>query len=188
VYDLSGGLKAWQGLRAAGPAEKGMVMITGKESAAEIVVIAYGMEEGLRGFYAEMTPKIDNQDMAQLFRNLAEVEVNHKARLFGLYKTLEPDTPNQEQFEEQVTSELMEGGLTPEEFVEANQPALKSEQDILNIAMMLETQSLDLYLRYSFKSEDAATKEVLYKLADEEKAHLVSLGRMMDTHLQSEGK
>jgi rubrerythrin len=110
------------------------------------------------------------------------VEVNHKERLFGLYKTLEPGTLNQEQFEEQVSSELMEGGLTPEEFVEANQPALKSEQDILNIAMMLETQSLDLYLRYSFKSEDTATKEVLYKLADEERAHLVSLGRMMDAH------
>jgi len=159
-----------------------MAMITGKESAVEIVVIAYGMEEGLRGFYAEMTPRIDNQDMAQLFRRLADVEVKHKKRLFGLYRTLQPDSPDQEHFEEQVSTELMEGGLTPEEFVEANQPALKSEEDIINIAMMLETQSLDLYLRYSFKSEDTATKEVLYELADEEKAHLVSLGRMMDAH------
>jgi rubrerythrin len=182
VYNLSGGIKAWQGLRAAGPAEVGMAMITGEESAVEIVVIAYGMEEGLRGFYAEMTPRIDNQDMAQVFRRLADVEVNHKERLFGLYRTLQPDSPDQEQFEEQVSTELMEGGLTPEEFVEANQQALKSEEDIINIAMMLETQSLDLYLRYSFKSEDTATKEVLYKLADEEKAHLVSLGRMMDAH------
>lgn len=159
-----------------------MSMITGKESAAEIVVIAYGMEEGLRGFYAEMTSRIDNQDMAQLFRRLADVEVNHKERLFGFYRTLQPDSPDQEQFEEQVSTEFMEGGLTPEEFVEVNQPALKSEEDIINIAMMLETQSLDLYLRYSFKSEDMATKEVLYKLAEEEKAHLVSLGRMMDAN------
>ena len=125
--------------------------------------------------------------MAQLFSRLANVEVSHKERLFGLYRTLQPDSPDQEQFEKQVSTELMEGGLTPEEFVESNQPALKSEEDILNIAMMLETQSLDLYLRYSFKSENKATKEVLYKLADEEKAHLVSLGRMMDAHQENTG-
>lgn len=45
---------------------------------------------------------------------------------------------------------------------------------------MLETQALDLYLRYSRKSRDPKSRDVLYEIADEEKAHLASLGRLME--------
>ena len=46
--------------------------------------------------------------------------------------------------------------------------------------MMLETQALDLYLRFAGKIESASTKEVLYRIADEEKSHLQALGRLRD--------
>ena len=46
--------------------------------------------------------------------------------------------------------------------------------------MMLETQALDLYLRFADRSDQPQTKEVLYALAGEEKAHLASLGRLME--------
>ena len=46
--------------------------------------------------------------------------------------------------------------------------------------MMLETQALDLYLRFAEKSREEETKEVLFTLADEEKAHLKSLSRLFD--------
>ena len=32
VYNLKGGIKAWNGMKAVGPAELGMALITGKES------------------------------------------------------------------------------------------------------------------------------------------------------------
>jgi rubrerythrin len=46
--------------------------------------------------------------------------------------------------------------------------------------MELETQALDLYLRYSATLEHGKTKEVMYQLAEEEKAHLQSLGNLME--------
>jgi hypothetical protein len=38
------------------------------------------------------------------------------------------------------------------------------------------TQGLDLYLRFADKSTHSQTKEMLLKIADEEKSHLASLG------------
>jgi rubrerythrin len=46
--------------------------------------------------------------------------------------------------------------------------------------MMIETQALDLYLRFAQKSVAEAVRAVLYRLADEEKAHLKALGRYRD--------
>jgi rubrerythrin len=45
--------------------------------------------------------------------------------------------------------------------------------------MMLETQSLDLYLRFAEKSNNRETKEVLFKIAEEEKEHLAALGNLL---------
>ncbi|MCP4666961.1 MAG: sulfurtransferase, partial [Deltaproteobacteria bacterium] len=58
--------------------------------------------------------------------------------------------------------------------------AMNTASGVLNIAMMLETQALDLYLRYSQKVEEEKSKTLLHNIADEEKAHLKSLGRLMD--------
>ena len=52
--------------------------------------------------------------------------------------------------------------------------------DVLNIAMTLEGQALDLYLRYSFQSGDEKTKAVLYDISEEEKRHLRLLGEIKD--------
>jgi rubrerythrin len=45
----------------------------------------------------------------------------------------------------------------------------------------LETQAMDLYLRFAQKSQQPEAREVLYKIAGEEKAHLASLGRLLET-------
>ncbi len=83
-------------------------------------------------------------------------------------------------FEADLTPDIMEGGFKVKEFLDVNQPWLKTPRQALELAMMLETQALDLYLRFAEKSREDQTKQVLFKLADEEKAHLKSLGRLLD--------
>ena len=180
VYNLKGGIKAWKGLTAAGPAEMGMSLLTGDETSKEIIVLAYGMEEGLRGFYSIMAERMDDPEVVDLLTKLAEVEKNHKQRLFDLYLTHDSSIIDKELFEADIVSKVMEGGFTTEEFLEQNRDAMKTVPDVLNIAMMLETQALDLYMRYSEKAEDEKSKTVLYGIAEEEKAHLKTLGRLME--------
>jgi rubrerythrin len=73
---------------------------------------------------------------------------------------------------------MMEGGLTTEEFIAENRSAMKTVSDILDVAMMLEAQALDLYMRYSQKTKAPESKETLYTIAEEEKAHLEALGHL----------
>ena len=104
----------------------------------------------------------------------------YKKRLFDIYLKLDSSVSDLETFESRIVSKVMEGGLTTEEFLEQNKPAMQTVPDILNIAMMIEAQALDLYLRYSDSSKADKTRTLLYDIAEEEKAHLATLGRLMD--------
>jgi rubrerythrin len=180
VYNLQGGIHAWLGFTAAGPAEMGMSLLRGDETSEEIILLAYGMEEGLREFYETLAEEIDDPEVAGVLAKLAEVETRHKQKLFDLYLSLDPDVADQETFEEDTVSEAMEGGFTMEEFLEENRDSMQSVPDVLNIAMMLETQALDLYMRYAQKAENKKSKAILLDIAQEEKAHLTALGRLME--------
>ena len=180
VYNLKGGIKAWQGLTAAGPAEMGTIFLSGDETASDIIILAYGMEQGLGEFYATTAEITNDSEVADVLTKLAKIEENHKQRLFNLYGTLDPGVGDKEAFEANISSDIMEGGFTTEEFLEQNSPIMDTVAGVLNIAMMLETQALDLYLRYSQKAKNEESKTVLYDIAEEEKAHLATLGRLME--------
>ena len=79
-------------------------------------------------------------------------------------------------FESSIVPKTLEGGFGAKEFLAANEAHLQTVPGVLDLAMMLETQALDLYLRFADRSDQPQTKEVLYALAGEEKAHLASLG------------
>lgn len=180
VYNLKGGIKAWEGLTAFGPAEMGMVLLRGDETSQEIIVLAYGMEDGLAGFYKILSERMDDPEVVGLLNKLAKIEKNHKKRLFDLYITFEPTVTDMETFEDDIVADVMEGGFTTEEFLEKNTGSMKTLPDVLSMAMMLETQAMDLYMRYSEKSKDVKSKAVLFDIAEEEKAHLKALGRLME--------
>ena len=72
----------------------------------------------------------------------------------------------------------MEGGLKIGDFLTRNGRYLESAGGCLELAMMIEVQALDLYLRMAQTCSDAAAKELFYRLGDEEKAHLNSLAEL----------
>ena len=180
VYNLIGGIKAWQGVKAHGPAEVGMGQITGKESPDEIIVISYGMENGLKIFYEIIKEGVENPEIKELASKLAGIEQGHKEKLFQLYLATNHGVDNIGNFEDDIVSNVMEGGFTVNEFMEKNREAMNETEGILTVAMMLEAQALDLYLRYSRKMVDEEVKEVLYRIAQDEKRHLAALGTMLE--------
>ena len=180
VYNLNGGIKAWQGAKAVGPEETGMFLLRGDEPALEVILLAYGMEEGLRSFYEIMAMRTEETGVRDSLLKLAGIEVNHKERLFQAYENMAGTIQDQFAFEGAIVYRAMEGGLTTEEFLELNKPSLESAVDVISMAMMLETQALDLYMRFSRKSRDLMSREVFHDLAEEEKTHLSTLGRIID--------
>jgi len=180
VYNLKGGMMAWDGLQASGPQELNMDLVRGDESPAEMVRLAYSLENGLQIFYRNIQKKTKIETIESLFIKLAQIEENHKKRLSELYGMIEPSGGDLESLGSDADGGMMEGGFNIEAFTRQNESFLDTPQLVIDLAMMLETQALDLYLRFSQKTENKDTEAVLFKLADEEKAHLALLGRWLD--------
>lgn len=180
VYNLKGGMMGWEGLKASGPQELNLDLVRGDESPAEMIVLSYGMENGLQTFYRKMHESIETQEIQALFEKLVQIEENHKRRLGELHAKMKPSEKDLEISDAGQT--IMEGGFNIEEFMKQNEPFLKTAHHVIELAMMLETQALDLYLRFADKTANAETKMVLFKIADEEKAHLAALGRWLEEH------
>jgi len=180
VYNLKGGIAAWQGLRAFGPAEMGMTSLSGSETPQEVIVIAYGMEQGLADFYSRVSAMTKDRNVSDILGKLIGIEEKHKDKLFALYRSLEPATQERDLFEKGIVSDVMEGGFTGEEFLEKNKPLLDTVENLLSLAMMLEAQALDLYTRYAQYLEDVKGRSVLHDIAEEEKGHLATLGSLME--------
>ncbi len=187
VYNLAGGIKAFEGPKAAGPQELNLSLVRGDETPAQIITLAYGMEKALQLFYETLYGQSEDQEVKGLFGQLAGVEVRHEQRLFALYGQVAQAGNDLEGFEASVVPKTLEGGFDAGEFLEANQSHLQTVPQVLDLAMMLETQALDLYLRFARRCSEAQTKEVLFTLANEEKAHLAGLGGLLEEKLGKRG-
>ena len=181
VYNLKGGIMAWNGLVAEGPQELHLEMIRGDETPLEIVKIAYSMEKSLGDFYRTVAMKTPDQELAALVQNLASIEDKHREYLLNIGNEIDPGGFDRAAVEAEALASRMEGGFSGDELIENNEKLLASVDAMLDLSMMLEAQALDLYLRFAEKSENEAARNILFRIADEEKAHLTALGKLRDS-------
>jgi rhodanese-related sulfurtransferase/rubrerythrin len=177
VYNLTGGIQAWEGRPAEGPREFHVRFVRGDESPREIVTLAYEMEKGLEGFHQTMRDRATDPGLAELLDHLVRAEEAHMRRL------METGLVAAERLQS-AERPIMEGGIDAEEFLSRNEPFLGTVPGVIDVAMMIETQALDLYLRMAQEIRRPETREVLFRIADEEKAHLAALGRLLESRFQ----
>ena len=63
----------------------GMMLLKGDETPQDIIYLAYGLEEGLRTFYADTSRLAIEAEVSAVLTKLAEIEVRHKQKLFELF-------------------------------------------------------------------------------------------------------
>jgi rubrerythrin len=181
VFNVSGGIKAWKSKTAIGPQDLGMDLFNGKEAPLDILKTAYSLEQGLRDFYLTLEKTAGNPKVKDLFLKLSEIEVKHQRSIFTAYHRISGLETSQEEFEKQVETSALEGGLTTVEYLDLFKPDLNSEKQVVSLAMSIEAQALDMYQRVSARISNPESKAIVLKIADEEKAHLASLGKLMDS-------
>lgn len=186
VYNLKGGIKAWKGLTVSGPRDLELNFITGDETPAEIIAIAHEMEEGQKRFYMTALERTSDPDVRKVLNHLATIEEKHKMMLLDEYSRLHPHHRGPLRMNPELIPKIMEGGLAFDDFMKSNQTFLNSVSGLLNLAMMLEAQSLDLYLRFADTCRNKETKRLLLNIASEEKTHLEKLGELFDAALSAD--
>jgi len=65
-------------------------------------------------------------------------------------------------------------------------PESDTLEGVIELAMSIETQALDLYSRASDRAKDEKSRLALTKIADEERTHLAQLGKLMNKLLLGE--
>ncbi len=180
VYNLTGGIKAWKKQVAVGDEETGLQLFTRHESPEEAIIIGFGLEVGLRDFYLSMQSKVSLEPTKLLFQKLADIEILHQQRLVELYREITGTVMTIEEFAEKIAEPAMEGGLTTEEYLQLYQVDLNSEVEVLGLALAIEAQALDLYMRAAEQSINEQTKDVLSQIAAEERNHIARLSSYID--------
>ena len=186
ILNLSGGFNSWTSDTAFLGEEKGLALFDGVTSVEQALTVAYSLEAGLKDFYDSMAAKVENDPARQLFHQLSQIEVKHQDRILEQYTELTGQTVNRETFETQKLPEVLEGGLTTEEYANLLMPSYDTLTDIIELAMSIEAQAMDLYLRASEKAENEAGKNALIQIANEEKTHLARLGQLMEETVEGQ--
>lgn len=179
VYNLTGGFKSWTGEAAFGDEEKGLYLFTGKERPEETLIVAYSLEQGLKDFYLSMIARVRDEKAKDLFQKLSGIEEIHQDKIFKEYLRISGKTITRKEFESSIVIKAVEGGMTTEEYVEMYRPDWESVKDIVGIAMSIEAQALDLYMRVAERVGDAESREQLLNIAGEEREHLSHLGKLI---------
>jgi len=180
VINLAGGIKAWQSNKAVGSEDLGLELFSGKETPQEALIVAYSLEEGLKEFYLSMIPEVKNNKTRQLFEKLSTIEEKHQDRIFAEYIKITGSDLSRNEFEKQVVSPAMEGGLTTEEYLKLYPTDLEDAKEVISLAMAIEAQALDLYQRAAHRASSEARKHALMQIANEELAHLEHLGKLFE--------
>jgi sulfur-carrier protein adenylyltransferase/sulfurtransferase len=183
ALSMEGGIHAWQGLKAAGELEAGTAFFPDKAGYAELIALAWVLEDGSEKFYASVAGIFTDNEAARLFTDLAGAEEHHKATLIGLYRDVtgtEPQTGFPRGIIEYEEG-LMEGGVKLGEAL-----AWVKDRDVrqsLELSMALETDAYDLYIKMGRRVSGDKAKQVFDLLIQEEKEHLARMAALLDKNL-----
>jgi rhodanese-related sulfurtransferase/rubrerythrin len=177
VYNISGGIRAWNGTRAGGREDIGMEFFTASEY-TDIFKMAYAMEEGLKQLYLGLVELVDSEEEKELLRKMAAFEDRHKVALVNGF------LPEGDEIPDISGMDVMEGGMNQKQIMAHFAPHLHDMEDIINLGMLLEAQAFDLYSRLGRQEKDPQKLKLFSHLAEEEKIHLNYLVRKLDQLLE----
>lgn len=183
VYSMEGGIRAWKGLVAHGLPEAGMAYFSPAADAEEIVGLAWSLEEGSKFFYQGMAEHFSEDKEAQeMFNWLVSAEKNHEKHLLETYETMTGNKPDfiklRDKFSDSLAGAVMEGGVAVKEALAWAKD--KGVSESLELAIAMEVNAYDLYIKMSRSIEDKQAQKIFEKLSEEEQAHLEKLAKLLD--------
>jgi rhodanese-related sulfurtransferase/rubrerythrin len=182
VFNLEGGMNAWEGAMAEGLPGEAKVFFSSAKSPEDYIALAWQLEEGARKFYQGLVTLSKEPETIRLFNKLVAAEEHHISTLSALYGKAfgaAAQTDIREAAAARKEPEgIMEGGMRVEEGLRWAEG--KDTRTILELSIFLEATSYDRYLFMKNELEDNQTKEIFTVLSNEEKHHLEALTELFE--------
>jgi rhodanese-related sulfurtransferase/rubrerythrin len=178
LYHLTGGIYHWPYNIVTGKNHDPNII--GGAGLRDILVTALEMESGARSFYLKWGQKTTSPAVKRLFNRLAAFEEEHMKRLYRTASQLPDERPLLEfaQYAE-LASPLMEGGTKTSAALSRPDEEFSGETEVLEFSIEKEYLAYDLYKQAAAFLDNTAAKNLLHRLAQEERSHADTLLRWM---------
>ncbi len=173
LYNLSGGMLAWDGGRIA---DVPRVSLFAGKTLTEMFATAVNLEKGAHIFYKSVAQQHAPEIWSPTFARLAKAEWAHARTVYGFWAPLTPGLAPFETLFNELSGDILEGGMPLTEAL--NKLAGTTDDACLRaieLALQIEYAALDLYRTLADQSTDNTSREAFISLAQAEKAHIQRL-------------
>lgn len=177
---MEGGLQAWEGITATGPPHQGMFLLAGVTADGDLLRLAGELEEGARLFYTAVRDILSDEFSKGVFQSLADSEEGHRRRLLEACRELSPGTACETPLAGKDAPVHTEGAFRLDDLTAWCREPEREPFAILELAMQVEANSLDFYLKLLAAPEYSSLLGVLEPLVADEKKHLEQLGSLLE--------
>lgn len=175
---MAGGIDAWNGLVAGGAYDSGLAYFSRASRPEELISLSFALEEGNRVFYERVSQDMKDEEAASIFRSMGQAEERHKETLRELHARVSGRSGNPAPPEGMVAGGLLEGGAPLEETLAWAKG--KPPEEILELAIAMEANALDRYIKMGRAVADERSREVFLALSREEQEHLERMTALLD--------
>jgi len=184
VYNMEGGILAYNGLVAAGPPEAGIFCFPENMAPEQLIAMAWYIEDGSQRYFDAIKDVTKDQDIIKIFTNLTDHKIAHKKSLSQLFQKISGQTA-EDGFPTSILQrpphKVMAGCVSVPEAV--NWSKDKGIADILDLLMALEANTFDLYLKLGRQVESDRARSVFIELSEEQTRHLEKLASIFEKTL-----
>lgn len=181
IYNLSGGMLAWDGGVAADFPRVGL--FDRSATPLEMMEIAMNLEKGALLFYSHVAKRYEHEPWSRGFEKLATAERAHARTVYGYWSGLsnQPDIKPFESLFESLAGDMLEGGLSLEDVLsEAEAVGDMACVRLVELALRIEYAAYDLYRTMADQNPAPEPRQGFLKLAQAEKAHMHALATSLD--------
>jgi rhodanese-related sulfurtransferase/rubrerythrin len=181
VYNMEGGMLAYNGLVAAGPPEAGVFCFPENLTPEELMAMAWYIEDGSQSFLRSIKESAQDPELENVLTDLTAHKIDHKESLSKLYQNISGQLAG-EDFPTNVLHKppqnVMAGCVSVPEAV--NWSKDKAISEIIDLLMALEANTFDLYLKLGRQVESERARSVFMKLSEEESRHLEKIASILE--------
>jgi rubrerythrin len=180
---MDGGIQAWEGVTATGPPDRGMFLLAGVSGGGDILRIAGELEEGARLFYEAVRDILADEPSKTIFQSLADEEEGHRQHLLEACRKSFPGTACETPLAGKGAVVHIEGAFRLRDLTAWCREPGREPFAILELAMQIEADSLDFYLKLLAAPDYTYLRGILEPLAADERNHLERLGSLLESGL-----
>ena len=178
VHSMEGGIQAWNGVMAGGVYDAGLAYFSRASRAEELISLSFALEEGNRVFYERISQDLKEEEAASIFRSMGQAEERHKETLRELHARVSGKGGDPAHLEGMEAGGFLEGGAPLKETLEWAKG--KTLEEILDLAIAMEANALDRYIKMGRTVADERSREVFLALSREEQKHLEQMTSLLD--------